>query len=154
MARYGWMVLLMWCLPMLARAQDFGGVPETLLEHLRRGRTEQVVAIFREGMENPGEQKQNLQQLKGQLDALVANGGKLHDTDLVLRQDFGKRYSRLVYLASFERGPLRLELWMYRGRSERWVVHSLTFTMGNDVVPKLLEDARSPGFAGNGAGAG
>ena len=96
-------------------------------KHLVESEFEAAVAeLFANAPESSGAKVSALK-LTAQLQNMTDGGGPYYGADLIVEQKMGERLVSFVYLARYEKGPIRFQFRFYRP-NERWIFQSLHYS--------------------------
>ncbi len=110
----------------LARADDYGGIPERFFALIAKGETSQAIDFLygtNRWVDGNGDQVKNLKGELAKLHGLV--GGYLFN-ERIVEQKVGAHYAHLIYLVGFERQPLRFEFKVYKPGGD-WRFQGVSF---------------------------
>jgi hypothetical protein len=127
-------------LPGLASASDYKGIIHEFFSLIESGKG--VAAIEFIYSSNPWMKKKSdaVENVKGQFRNLENLVGSFCTHELLVEQPVGKRFVHLIYLAAYDRQPLRFVFQFYKPK-EKWIIFSFSFDDKLDnEVEKLAND--------------
>lgn len=151
-----WLLLACLLSPGLALAQtpvgqappDYDGIVPALFSDFAKGDSKAAINLITERAP-PGAQAEKITQIVEQVMSMTRSGGQYLGANQIVRQPFGPRYEKTVFLMAYERMPVRVGLVFYRGKGDRWLLKSFSVNSGDEADRLLNEDARSAGFIGD-----
>lgn len=126
---------------------DYDGIVPALFSDFAKGDSKAAIKLITERA-LPGAQPEKITQVVEQVMSMTRSGGQYLGANQIVRQRFGPRYEKTVFLMAYERTLVRVELVFYRGKGDRWLLKSFSVNAGDDADRLLNDDAKSAGFIG------